>query len=526
MREFLRSRICLVAAVLAVVVGLYAWAGFRLVPGIIRDQAIKFVRENYHRDLKIGAVHVQPFKLQLEIRDLAFPDADGQPLLAWRRLLVDFELSSLWHRAYVFREVILEAPGAWVVVRPNGAVNLADLALPPKTPPPPREESRPPALWIQSLAVIDGSVDYTDQARRVPYAEQVRSIAFSLKDFRTTPEGGGFHFVARTEYDTEVDWQGRFELTPGIASQGEFAIRSIKATRVSELLADALPFALTAGTIDLSGEYRIALGEQLGLHLKLPRIALSGLALRARGADADWIQVPGIELANTSVDMPEQHVGIDALTISALKAQAWTLPDGSINLMQLFAPAATPATPPAPATAADAAAAPPSSPAKPWTLQLASFDLKGAEVDLEDRMQAPIKRFAISPVNLHVQGASLDLAKPLPLKMDAVINGHALLKIAGTLAPDPLIADLDLSVDKASMSYLQPYVLPLADLTIRDGTLATAGKLQLRPAGAARPGVQLQRRGDDRSFQVDRQRRQAGLRQFRPAAVPEAAPHR
>ena len=472
-------------ALVAVLLGLYAWAGFVLAPRIIRSQAIGFVRENYHRELRIGAVRVQPFWLQLEVRDFAFPDADGQPLLAWRRLMVDFELSSLWHRAYVFREVVLEAPGARVVVRPNGAVNLADLALPPKTPPPPREKSNPPALWIQSLAVTDGRVEYADLARRVPYSEQFRSIAFSLKDFRTTPQGGGFHLAARTEYDTQVDWQGRFQLTPRIASQGEFTIAAVKAVRVAELLGDALPFGLTAGTIDLSGEYRVELGDQPGLHLKLPRIAVAGLALRARGADADWIQVPGIELANTSVDMPEQHVGIDALTISGLKAQARTLPDGSINLMQLFAPEAAPA--PAPATVAAPAAAPPALPGKPWTLQLASFDLNGADVDLEDRMQAPTKRFAINPVNLHVQGASLDLAKPLAVKMDAVINGHALVKLAGTVAPEPLTADLDVSVDKASMSYIQPYVLPVADLTIRDGTLATAGKLQLRPAGGREP---------------------------------------
>ncbi len=502
MPEFLKSRIFLVAAIVAVVIGLYAWAGFRLAPGIIREQAVKFVRENYHRELKLGEVRVQPFKLQLEIRDLAFPDADGQPMLSWRRFMIDFELSSLWHRAYVFREVILEAPAARVVVRPGGALNLADLALPPKTPPPPRKETRPPSLWIQSLAVTDGRVDYADLARREPYSEQFRSIGFSLRDFRTTAEGGGFHLTARTEANTDVDWKGRFELEPQIASQGEFRLGSLQAARVGQFLGDALPFGLSAGTIDVGGQYRVALGEQLGVHLKLPKIALSNLVLRARGASADWVNVPGIELVNTAVDMPEQKVTIDALAISGLKAQAWTLPDGSVNLTQLFSPPPESATPAAATRPAEGAAAAPAvatkpsqgtaaatspAPEKPWQLELANFDLKGAAVDLEDRMQAPVKHFVVNPVNLHVQGASLDLAKPLPVKMDAVINGHALFKLAGTLAPDPLVGDLDVSLDGASMSYGQPYILPVADLTIRDGTLATAGKLQLRPAGKREP---------------------------------------
>ena len=152
-----------------------------------------------------------------------------------------------------------------------------------------------------------------------------------------------------------------------------------------------------------------------------------------------------------------------------------------MQLLESGAPAATVA-PPAAAQPAGA-----SEPQKDWTLQVGSVEVKGAAVDLEDRMKAPVKRFAIAPINLHVGNASLDLAKPLPVSLDATINGHAVFKAAGTLAPDPLAADLDVSLERASMKFLQPYVLPLADLTIRDGWLAAAGKLKARPAGGAEP---------------------------------------
>jgi len=494
-RDFLRSRVFRLGALVAVLLGLYAWAGFWLAPRIVRSQAIGLVRENYHRELQIGAVRVQPFTLQLEVRDLAFPDSDGQPLLALRRFMVDFELSSLWHRAYVFREVIIEAPGVRTVVRPDGTVNLADLALKPSTPPPPKEQAALPAIWIESLLVSDGRLEYVDRARREPYDRKFEAVAFSLKDFHTTPEGGGFHLAARSEASEQFDWKGRFQLAPQIASQGEFTITALQAPGVASLIGDALPFGVTAGTIDLAGEYQVALSDPLMLQLRLPKLALSGLALRAHGADADWIVVPGLELASIAVDMPAQSVAIGALTISDLKAKVWTLEDGSVNLKQLFAPdpAANPASPAAAATATNSNAHAPapesSAPSKPWTLQLSHLDLNGAALDFEDRMQAPVKRFAFNPVNLHIEGASLDLARPLPVRMDAVINGLASLKIAGTLAPDPLTADLDVSLDKASMIFLQPYVLPVADLTIRDGTLATAGKLQLRPAGGREPAL-------------------------------------
>ncbi len=209
MREIVRSRPFRVAAIIAAVVGLYAWFGFQMAPKIVRSQAIKYVHATYGRELKIGAVRVQPFLLQLEVRDLAFPDADGRPMLKLRRFFVDFELSSLWHRAYVFKALTIEAPGVHTVVRADGVVNLADLSPKPATPPPPEQKkSGLPQLWIQSLVVSDGSLSYDDLSRRVPYSNEFHPVAFTLKDFKTTPQGGGFSFSAQSESNERFDWNG------------------------------------------------------------------------------------------------------------------------------------------------------------------------------------------------------------------------------------------------------------------------------------------------------------------------------
>ena len=230
------------------------------------------------------------------------------------------------------------------------------------------------------------------------------------------------------------------------------------------------------------------MGERLDLKLQLAKLRVAGIGLRARGVDSDWIQVPSLELSNIAVAMPERTVAIAALAVNGLKAQCWVAGDGAVNLMQLVTPNTPGAAPQvAPPPAAKPPAPAPSAPQKNWALQVASLEVKGAAVDFEDRMQAPVKRFAIAPVNLHVDNASLDLTKPLPLKLDAIINGHALFQLAGTLTPDPLVADLQVSLDKASMKFLQPYVLPVADLTIHDGWLSFGGKLQLRPAGKRGP---------------------------------------
>ena len=173
--------------------GLYALLGFKLAPTIARDGAQAFVREHYQRELVIGEIAIQPFKLQVEVRDLALPDADGQQMLGFGRLFVDFEVSSLWNRAYTFREVVVEAPMGRTVVRPDGSLNLADLALPEEEPAGPA-----PPLWIQSLAVEGGALRFRDAARPEPFEQDFEDVGFSLRDFRTTPEGGDLVLVLST----------------------------------------------------------------------------------------------------------------------------------------------------------------------------------------------------------------------------------------------------------------------------------------------------------------------------------------
>ena len=141
-------------------------------------------------------------------------------------------------------------------------------------------------------------------------------------------------------------------------------------------------------------------------------------------------------------------------------------------------------------------------------------------------MKEPAKQFAIAPLNVRVGNASLDLAQPLPISIDAVINGHAPFKAEGTVTPEPLAAQLDVSLAKARMTILQPYVLPLADLTIKAGELGTERQGPARSAGRARPGPEFRWRRHDRRLQVGRQRTRQGPRQLPAGRARQAAASR
>jgi uncharacterized protein involved in outer membrane biogenesis len=443
--SILKSKVVWAGAIVACLVGLYALLGFKVAPGIVRSQANQFVQEEYGRQLQVGDVRVHPFKLQLEIRDLALPDADGTAMLGFSRFLVDFELASLWQRTFIFRDLTLEGLRVRAVVRPDGSLNLADLALPEE---PDKEDTGLPALWLQSFTVANGLIDYVDQSRKVPFERKGKGATFTLKDFRTTREGGDFSFSARTGDDESIDWKGSVTLEPEIASQGRFKLGNVSAPGVAEFLGDALPFVVSSGLVQIAGTYEMSLAGEFNLDLQLQQVEATGTKLRARGSDADWIEIPSVVVSGTSVALPTQAVTISKIAVAGLRVQAWMSPDGSINIEQLFAP-----SPSAPATATPAVAEPTgtseSAAADPLTLGIASIELTDASIDFEDRSAEPARKFAVAPLSLTLRDASLDFAKPVPMTLSATINGHALLGVDGTVTPEPLCGQLDVSLESA-----------------------------------------------------------------------------
>src|ERR1700749_431236 len=94
----IRRLLLWVALPALVLVLLYTVLGFFLVPRLVRSGVHDFVAKNYHRDVAIGDVRFNPYTLRLDVRDFSLPDADGQPMVAFRHLLVDLTVASIWRR--------------------------------------------------------------------------------------------------------------------------------------------------------------------------------------------------------------------------------------------------------------------------------------------------------------------------------------------------------------------------------------------------------------------------------------------
>ncbi|MBP7370274.1 MAG: DUF748 domain-containing protein, partial [Arenimonas sp.] len=457
MLNWLKSKWLLLLVGIILAVGSYALIGFKLVPKLIRSQAIEYAQNEWNMPLTLGDINVNPFTFELEMQDIVLHD-HSKPLLSLNRLFVDFQASSLFKRAYVFNTVSLDKPFALAMIKPDGSLNLAALL--------PKEKNNEPLpnLWISDLRVNAGQVNFADHSRELKPDKVLSPITFSLKDFKTRDEGGGFVLSSSDDDGEKFEWQGSVNLEP-IRSKGQFKVSGFKATSAYEFLSAELPFQMTEGSFSLHGSYDFAIKGKNGLQLTVlvPLVEASALAVRPKNSAEDWIRLPVMKLSDARIDLAQQRASVADISVQGLQAKAWLEPDGSLNLIKL--------------TEQGAKIKKASSSA--WQADIGKFSLSDASIDLEDRTIKPAGKFTLTSTEFSTSGLSLNLEKPLPITVTSIINGKAPLRLVGEVVPATITANLAVELSNMPMLDVLMYLPDYKSVLLKSGTVAANGQLEL-----------------------------------------------
>jgi hypothetical protein len=475
-----KKKILVSVAVMAVLVGLYAAAGFYGVPRLVRSQVTELFQRDYGRTVSLGEVRFNPFTFEFEARDFSVPDADGTRMLGFDRFYVNFESSSLWHRAWTFAEIDLDAPYVKLVQRPDGAINLLDLV--PATDEAPvtaEEETGIPSLWIADFKVSAGQVDIEDLARTQPFATTLAPVTFELADFRTTGAGNSFAFTAGSDLAGRLAVEGEFGVDP-LSSRGSLTLTELQATAVSEYLGELLPVTLQGGVIDLGFNYEFELtGDPLRLVIDMPSLTVRDLVTQAHGYSVPW-RIGSVALSGTRADLAASSVVIGQVEVRDADAPLWRdasgihLP-GALGIgAAVVGDGAGPASPPEPSPGTQDAA-----PAPAWTVSVPVIRFANLRLPAEDRTLQPAAASELLVETVELGDFAMPAQAPLKVQATVSVGTGGRLVVGGEATLDPVTANVDVKVQDLNLKPVQAYLKDTTDLLFDSGAVSSEGRVQL-----------------------------------------------
>jgi uncharacterized protein involved in outer membrane biogenesis len=242
----------------AVLLAAYTVAGFWLVPLLIRNQVAKFGQTELARQAAIGEVSFNPFTLRLEAQDLRLAEADGAPLFAIGKLVVEPRWSSLVRRAWSFAEIRVTAPSANLAIAPDGKFNLAELLATLERRPHEPSTSLP-RLIIGRLTLEQGMVEMLD--RQAGYANRFTPIDFALTNFSTlADQNGSYTFSADSARGGKLLWKGEASVNP-IRGSGELILENATLPELAVYLKAYTHATLAAGQLAATLPYRFSYSD-------------------------------------------------------------------------------------------------------------------------------------------------------------------------------------------------------------------------------------------------------------------------
>jgi len=504
--HLVRPRRLLATGVAATVV--YALIGFVVVPAVIERQLPQIVADSLDREAVVEQVRLNPFALSLSLRGFELRDIDGSRFAAFEELLVNFQLSSVFRRAFTFDEIRLVAPEVHVKRHADGSLNLPEPVASEEEEEEADTDGAIPPVIVRLLSLQRGAVSFTDASHETEFEAALGPIDVTIDELTTRGEREApYSLVATRDAGERLEWTGTFGVDP-LHSTGTLKLSGIRPRLAWQYLQDELGFEVADGRIDLAASYELdASGEVLELVLSDGAAALDDLRLTEKGADEPLISVPAVAVDGIRVDLAASQASIASITSRGAELRCWLEPDGTFGYVPLFTPAPRAAGEPehvtemiadevgdtvgeviddvgtgvtGGATVADDE----DTEAAPWSFRLDELALTDYTIEFEDRTTATPARVVLDSLALTV-GNVTTAAEPLELSFDTVVNGDGHIKATGTVATTPPAVDLDLDVDTIALDAFQPYVDGAASLDVTAGSVSLAGSMAYRePAGA------------------------------------------
>jgi hypothetical protein len=370
--------------------------GFFVLPPIIKSQLLKQLPKITKRSAVVRQVKVNPWTLSLTVRGLALTEPDDRPFMSWDELYVNFQSSSIFRRAWTFKEIRLVKPFSELILFKDGTLNFANMSEPQTNAPPPASPPAPlPRITIFHLDITNGFFVWEDRTHRSLFRTECRPIDLHLQRFNTLPNSDApYSFSAHSDNGRSVTWSGDLSVQP-LRSAGHLELTGVRLSKFQPYLEDAIRAVVTNGLANLQIDYLFEAATN-GTQLWITNGAIHMEKVQAvdPGSGELVAGLGSLDLSKSEFSLSQKTARLGAVKLSEVALSTRLDKAGRLNLLDLIQPASVDT---------NATAAPPSTNSKPFVLSVDDFTIEKSAVNFEDLSRSDPFKTQLRPIEIKVK---------------------------------------------------------------------------------------------------------------------------
>jgi hypothetical protein len=436
------------------------------------------------------------------VRGLLIKDKDGEPFISWDEVYVNFQLSSFFGHAWVFKEISTTKPFVRVQMNKDYTLNFSDiLAKFAATAPAavPKAPAKPLVLHVERLHIGGASAALADFTTREPFKRTLGPLDITLDNFRTDPDNKNpYSFTGTTDAGETISWSGFFYLDP-LRSQGELKLFNFTLNKYAPLYQDLVRFEIRGGSIALDAKYRFELSPANRVAaVHDTAFALRDFKLGAPGDSNNIAELPLLAVTGVSADLESRQATVDFVLASGAKLFLSRAKNNSVNVVELARPADTATNVPGGIVfllrSVTNAVAMLLNSTNQWSGAVNSVAVTNCALHLEDDVNSRPARLDLSDITLNAKNISNVPGSNLTAELSLRWNTNGSIKALTTASFLPPTADIQMDLDQLDLGTLDPYLEPKLNLYILGSKVGLHGKISLRTPKGELPQVTF--RGD------------------------------
>ncbi len=475
----------------------YTLIGFLFLPFIIRSVAVRQLSSQLDREVSIKKIKLNPYVLSVTVDGLLIKDKDGQPFVSWDEVYVNFQLSSFFGKAWVFKKISTTKPFVRAQMNQDGTFNFSDLITKFSTNAPdatPKKPSPPPILHVGELQIIGATVGVADLMAHKPYIRLLGPLNMTLDNFRTDPDNKNpYAFSGTTDTGEHYAWSGNFSLDP-LISQGEVTINRVYLNKYAPLYEDFVSFEIHDGSIGLHANYQIEFNPtNRVMIITNTAFALRGFKLGKLGDSNNIVELPLFGVSGMNIDLEKHQAEIGS--VYAADANLFVSRDKvrDVNVVELSKPSDPNAVPRGGVIfllrSVTNAVAMLLNSTNQWRGTIHELNFKNCGLHLEDLVNSRPAKLDLDHIALSVKNISnvptTNLTAALSLRWNT--NGTINTEVAASFSPPTV--DIALGLTNLDLGTLEPYLESKVNLLVLGSKVGLTGEIHLRTPGNQLPQI-------------------------------------